>query len=83
MFRSESGIHSGEVVLSSDDIRGVAVHVASRIVAKAGAGEVLVSGSTRDLAEGATGLTFDPQGRHHLKGFERERELFTASSRQA
>jgi class 3 adenylate cyclase len=77
------GIHSGEVVLSGDDIRGVAVHVASRIVAKAGEGEVLVSGSTRDLAEGATGLTFDPQGRHHLKGLEPERELFTASSRQA
>jgi class 3 adenylate cyclase len=77
------GIHSGEVVLSSDDIRGVAVHVASRIVAKAGAGEILVSGSTRDLAEGATGLTFDPRGRHHLKGLERERELFTASSRHA
>jgi class 3 adenylate cyclase len=72
------GIHSGEVVLSGDDIRGVAVHVAARIVAKAGADEVLVSGSTRDLAEGATGLTFVSLGRHRLKGLEREHELFAA-----
>ncbi|MGH2700337.1 MAG: adenylate/guanylate cyclase domain-containing protein [Actinomycetota bacterium] len=50
------GIHSGEVVLSNDDIRGIAVHTAARIVAQAGAGEVLVSGSTHDLVEGATGL---------------------------
>jgi len=47
------GIHSGEVVSSGDQVRGVAVHTAARILAEAGAGEVLVSGSTRDLAEGA------------------------------
>ena len=74
------GIHSGEVVLSGDAIRGVAVHTAARIMAQAGAGEVLVSGSTHDLAEGATGLTFDSRGRHRLKGLERERELFAAAS---
>jgi class 3 adenylate cyclase len=74
------GIHSGEVVLSGEDIRGVAVHTAARIEAQAGEGEVLVSGSTRDLAEGATGLTFDSRGRHRLKGLEREHELFAARS---
>jgi class 3 adenylate cyclase len=74
------GIHSGEVVLSGDDIRGVAVHVAARVVAKARADEVLVSGSSRDLAEGATGLTFDSRGRHHLKGLDSERELFAVRS---
>ena len=74
------GIHSGEVVLSGDAIRGVAVHTAARIMAQAGAGEVLVSGSTHDLAEGATGLTFDSRGRHRLKGLEHERELFAAAS---
>src|SRR5688500_4884541 len=51
------GIHSGEVEPTADHIRGVAVHAAARILAEAGAGEVLVSGTTRDLAEGATGLT--------------------------
>jgi class 3 adenylate cyclase len=74
------GIHSGEVVSSGDQVRGVAVHTAARILAKAGAGEVLVSGSTRDLAEGATELTFDSRGSYPLKGLEREHELFAAGS---
>jgi class 3 adenylate cyclase len=74
------GIHSGEVVMSGDHVRGLAVHAAARIVARAGAGEVLVSGITRDLAEGATGLTFESRGRHRLKGLEREHELFVAGS---
>jgi class 3 adenylate cyclase len=74
------GIHSGEVVMSGDHVRGLAVHAAARIVAKAGAGEVLVSGTTRDLAEGATGLTFESRGRHRLKGLEREHEMFAAGS---
>ena len=74
------GIHSGEVVSSGDQVRGVAVHTAARILAEAGAGEVLVSGSTRDLTEGATGLTFDSRGSYPLKGLEREHELFAATS---
>ncbi len=74
------GIHSGEVVKSADQVRGVAVHAAARVVAKAGTGEVLVSSTTRDLAEGATGMTFESRGRHHLKGLEREHELFVAGS---
>jgi class 3 adenylate cyclase len=74
------GVHSGEVALSDDRVSGLAVHVAARIVAKAGSGEVLVSGTTRDLAEGAAGLAFDSRGQHRLKGLEREHELFAASS---
>jgi class 3 adenylate cyclase len=72
------GIHSGEVEPSAERVRGVAVHTAARIVGEALAGEVLVSGTTRDLAEGASGLTFEPRGRHRLKGLEREHELFAA-----
>jgi class 3 adenylate cyclase len=53
------GIHSGEVASTADHIRGVAVHAAARILAEAGAGEVLVSATTHDLAEGATGLAFE------------------------
>jgi class 3 adenylate cyclase len=74
------GIHSGEVATSSDHVRGLAVHAAARIVDQAGAGEVLVSGTTRDLAEGATGLMFESRGRHRLKGLEREHELLAAES---
>jgi class 3 adenylate cyclase len=74
------GIHSGEVVSSEDQVRGVAVHTAARIMAEAGAGEVLVSGTTRDLAEGATGLAFDSMGSYPLKGLAREYVLFAAGS---
>jgi class 3 adenylate cyclase len=73
------GIHSGEVVVSDDQVRGLAVHAAARILDQAGSGEVLVSGTTRDLAEGANGLNFESRGRHPLKGLRREHELFTAS----
>ena len=79
-FPIRVGIHSGEVVMSGDDVRGLAVPAAARIVARAGAGEVLVSGITRDIAEGATGLRFESRGRHRLKGLEREHELFAAGS---
>jgi class 3 adenylate cyclase len=42
------------VVSSDDQVQGVAVHTAARILAEAGAGEILMSGSTRDLAEGVS-----------------------------
>jgi class 3 adenylate cyclase len=74
------GIHSGEVASTADHIRGVAVHAAARILAEAGAGEVLVSATTHDLAEGATGLAFESKGRHRLKGLEREHDLFAVTS---
>jgi class 3 adenylate cyclase len=73
------GIHSGEVVVGPDHVRGLAVHAAARIVAEARAGEVLVSGTTRDLAEGAGRLTFESRGRFRLKGLDREHELFTVA----
>ena len=70
----------GEVALSGDSVWGVSVHVAARILAEAGSGEVLLSGTTRDLAEGAAGLTFESRGRYRLKGLDREHELFAATS---
>jgi class 3 adenylate cyclase len=73
------GIHSGEVELTEGRVRGVAVHAAARIVDEAPAGEVLVSGTTRDLAEGAAGLAFEPRGRYRLRGLEREHDLFAAT----
>jgi class 3 adenylate cyclase len=74
------GIHSGEVAISGDQIHGLAVHAAARVMAEAGAGEVLVSDTTRGLVEGAVGLAFESRGRRLLKGLDRERELFAASA---
>jgi class 3 adenylate cyclase len=77
------GIHSGEVELTAEHVRGVAVHAAARILDEARPGEVLISGTTRDLAEGSAGLAFEPQGRYRLKGLEREHDLFAAASSTA
>jgi class 3 adenylate cyclase len=74
------GIHSGEVVMSRDDVRGLAVHTAARILDQARAREVLVSSTTRDLAEGTTELTFESRGRFRLKGLSRELELFSVAA---
>ena len=52
-------------------------------MAEAGAGEVILSGTTRDLAEGASGLTFESRGRRRLKGLERDHELFAAGAPSA
>jgi class 3 adenylate cyclase len=69
------GLHTGEVELVPGDVRGVAVHFASRIMGLAGAGEVLISSVTRDLLAGS-GLRFESRGLHELKGIEGEREVF-------
>ena len=78
-LRIRVGVHTGEVEFVGDDVRGVAVHAAARVLSLAGAGEVVVSATTRDLAEGS-GLTFEDAGRHALKGLAGERQLFRAAS---
>ena len=64
-----SGVHTGEVEVGSDDISGLAVHVAARIMGLAGAGEVLASRTVRDLVVGSE-LSFADRGEHELKGIE-------------
>jgi class 3 adenylate cyclase len=66
-----AGLHAGEVELRGDDIGGLAVHIASRVSAMAGPGEVLVTGTVRDLVVGS-GIVFDDRGRHSLKGLPDE-----------
>jgi class 3 adenylate cyclase len=68
------GVHVGEVEIVGSDIRGVSVHEAARIMAKAGPGEILVSDLTRVLAS-AAGLTFEDRGTHALKGLDGEWRL--------
>jgi class 3 adenylate cyclase len=70
-----AGLHTGEVELVPDDVRGVAVHLASRIMDAAAPGEVLLSSVTRELLAGSH-LRFESRGRHRLKGIEGERELY-------
>ena len=62
-----AGLHVGEVELRGDDIVGLAVHITSRVSAMAGPGEVLVTGTVRDLVVGS-GIAFDDRGHHDLKG---------------
>jgi len=70
-----AGVHTGEVELLHGDVRGLAVHMASRILALAGDGEVCVSGSTVELLAGSS-LTFEDRGEHELKGISGRRRLF-------
>lgn len=70
-----AGLHTGEVEVVGGQPRGVAVHAAARVAALAGAGEVLVSATTRDLLDGS-GLTFEDRGAHELKGLTGARGIF-------
>jgi class 3 adenylate cyclase len=74
-----AGLHTGEVELIGDDIGGIAVHVAARISALAGAGEVLTSRTVRDLAAGS-GIAFEGFGRHSLKGVPDEWDVYAVAS---
>jgi class 3 adenylate cyclase len=73
-LRIRAGVHVGEVEKVGDDVRGVAVHVAQRIMAAAGADEIVVSETTRALAS-APGLHFEDRGTHTLKGLDGEWRL--------
>jgi pimeloyl-ACP methyl ester carboxylesterase len=70
-----AGVHTGEVEQAPDGPRGIAVHLAARVLGTAGAGEVLVSSTTHDLVEGS-GLEFDDRGTHELKGIDGARLLY-------
>jgi class 3 adenylate cyclase/pimeloyl-ACP methyl ester carboxylesterase len=70
-----AGLHAGEVELRDDDVGGIAVHIAARVSAQAGPGEVLVSRTVSDLVAGS-GITFQDRGSHSLKGVPGEWQLF-------
>src|SRR2546425_267103 len=72
-----TGLHTGECELRGDDVSGIAVHIGARVAAAAHAGEVLVSGTVKDLVTGS-GLRFVERGVHRLKGVEGEWPLHAA-----
>jgi DNA-binding NarL/FixJ family response regulator len=77
-----AGIHTGEVESVEGSVRGIALHIASRIGTSANPGEILVSSTTRELAAGA-GLTFTDRGEHLLKGVSEPRRLYAAADPEA
>jgi pimeloyl-ACP methyl ester carboxylesterase len=61
------GLHTGECELKDGDVGGLAVHIGARVMAEAGAGEILVSGTVKDLVVGSE-IRFRPRGVQVLKG---------------
>jgi class 3 adenylate cyclase len=72
------GLHTGEVQWEDDDIHGLGVNISSRVGAKAGPSEILVSRTVRDLVEGS-GLVFQRKGVYRLKGLAGTWTLYAAS----
>ena len=71
-----ASVHVGEVELVGNDVRGIAVHEAARIMGEAGPDEILVSETTRALAL-ASGLAFESRGTRTLKGLPGEWSLYS------
>ena len=78
-LETRAGVHTGEVELRDGDIGGVAVHIAARVSALAGPGEVLVSRTVKDLTAGS-GIGFIDRGTHTLKGITEDWQLLAATA---
>jgi class 3 adenylate cyclase len=66
-LRIRAGVHTGEVELIDDNVRGIAVHIGARVSGLAEAGQVLCTSTVKDLVAGS-GLAFEDAGEHELKG---------------
>jgi pimeloyl-ACP methyl ester carboxylesterase len=73
-----AGVHTGECERFGDKVAGLAVHTGARVAGTAGAGEVLVSQTVKDLVAGS-GIEFEDRGRHELKGVPGEWRLYAVS----
>jgi len=71
-------VHTGEVEVHGSDLGGLGVHIAARVAAKAGEGEVLVSQTVKDLLAGSS-FGFEDRGTHELKGVPGTWRLFAAT----
>ncbi len=74
-LRVRAGLHTGEVELLGGDIGGIAVHIAARVLAQAGAGEIVCSRTVKDLVAGS-GFAFADHGTHRLKGVPDSWQLY-------
>lgn len=73
-----AGVHAGECELRGDDVAGIAVHIAARVMHEADDNQVLVTRTVKDLALGS-GIRFTPQGERKLKGVDEEIVVYQAS----
>ena len=73
-----AGLHTGECELAEGKVAGIAVSIGARIAAEAQPGEVLVSGTVRDLVAGS-GISFEDRGAHQLKGIPGEWQLYAVA----
>jgi class 3 adenylate cyclase len=73
---ARAGVHAGEIELRGEDVGGIAIHLAARVMSVAGSGEVVVSRTVKDLTAGS-GLTFTDLGIHELKRIPEPWQLFT------
>ena len=74
-----AAIHTGEIEILEDDVGGIGVHIAARVLSEAADGQIAVTRTVRDLATG-TDLGFRPLGWVVLRGVPGEWELFEAST---
>ena len=70
------GLHTGELEFRNEEVHGIAVNIAARISALAGANEILVSRTIRDLVAGS-GIQFNHHGIHELKGLSEPMEVYS------
>jgi class 3 adenylate cyclase len=77
-LRMRAALHTGEIELLGDDIGGIAVHIAARLLGLSGPGEVLVSSTVKDLVVGS-GITFEDRGAHALKGVPEQWRVFAVT----
>jgi class 3 adenylate cyclase len=75
-----AGLHTGEIELRGAEVTGIAVHIASRVSALAGPGEILTSRTVVDLTAGS-GITYDVRGEYELKGVPGTWPIFAAHAR--
>jgi class 3 adenylate cyclase len=75
-----AGVHTGEVELVGEEVQGIAVHIGARIASLAGAGEVFVSSTVKELVAGSE-IGFDDRGEHVLKGVPGEWRVFAVLPR--
>ena len=75
------GLHSGFVISNSDELLGRNVVLATRIAARAHAGEILVSSTLKRYTESDPSFRFEPRGEHHFKGLHGEHAVYSVAWR--